>query len=65
MSRLFFLYVIKAVPTGFEPAISALTGPRVKPATLRDRAAEVYHTQDLASSEMTFSVLLFREIDTI
>jgi hypothetical protein len=43
-----------AVPTGFEPAISALTGPHVWPlhhGTLFYMRAEVYHTLPMSVKE--------------
>jgi hypothetical protein len=40
----------EAVPTGFEPAISALTGPHVWPLHHGTRRPEVYYTYLRASS---------------
>ncbi len=38
-----------AAPTGFEPAISALTGPHVNRYTTGPRAAQIYHTDRVTS----------------
>ncbi len=46
-----------ADPTGFEPAISALTGPHVWPLHHGSMRAVVYYTTYVASSYMIYFVV--------